>query len=204
GAGPREGPAVKRIAARMAMGVGRMLAWLGKALGRPGLAKAGANLVRKALEQVPRLTEKLLGAQEAALREILRQLQSGDIEKALRRAPAAFADPDQRGLVGTDSRLPDRDPRYSLRALIGSSGPGAAWLGGGDVWNELAREYRRLAQEATARGDFRRAAYLYGVLLRDLRSAANALMAGGLFHDAALLFRDRLNDPFAAASAFDR
>ncbi|HEY1186004.1 MAG TPA: hypothetical protein VGE74_00040, partial [Gemmata sp.] len=58
--------------------------------------------------------------------------------------------------------------------------------------------------EASARGDHRRAAYLYGVLLRDLRGAANALLAGGLFRDAALLLRDRLNDPRAAAEAFDR
>jgi hypothetical protein len=72
------------------------------------------------------------------------------------------------------------------------------------VWGELAREYRRLAHEATARGDHRRAAYLYGVLLRDLRAAANALMAGGLFRDAALILRDKIGDEFAAASAYEQ
>ena len=78
------------------------------------------------------------------------------------------------------------------------------WLGGADIWAELAREYRRLAQEAAARGDHRRAAYIHGVLLRDLRSAANALMAGGLFRDAALIFRDKLNDDLSAARAFEQ
>jgi tetratricopeptide (TPR) repeat protein len=72
------------------------------------------------------------------------------------------------------------------------------------VWAQLANEYRRLAQEALARGDFRRAAYLYGVLLRDLRSAANALSSGGLHKDAAILYRDKLNDPLAAAQSFER
>ncbi|QJW98885.1 hypothetical protein [Frigoriglobus tundricola] len=115
-----------------------------------------------------------------------------------------MADPDRPVRVGTDARLATRDPRYSLRDLIGSGGAATTWFGGGDVWAELAREYRRLAGEAAARGDHRRAAYLYGVLLRDLRAAANTLMAGGLFRDAALLFRDRLSDPRAAADAFER
>ncbi len=199
------GSTLGKIAANTQLAIGGFLAWMGKQLGTPGLASLGGNLARKALEAIPRLSEKVLGEQEAALREVLRQLQSGDIEKALRRAPIAVGDPDQPARVGTDARLGNRDPRYSLRDLIGSGGGAAtAWLGGGDIWNELAREYRRLAEEATARGDFRRAAYLYGVLLRDLRSAANVLMAGGLCRDAALLFRDRLNDPLAAANAFER
>ena len=57
--------------------------------------------------------------------------------------------------------------------------------------------------EAVKRGDYRRAAYLLGVLLRDLRGAANVLKTGGRYHDAALLFRDRLNDPLAAAATFE-
>jgi tetratricopeptide (TPR) repeat protein len=202
---PRAGSTLKGLAAGAILGMGRLVAWLGRALGVPGLAKAGAHLARKAIEQVPRLTEKILGAQEAALREVLRQLREGDVEKALRRAPIAVADPDRPARVGTGADLGSQDPRYSLRALIASgTGPATAWLGGGDVWLQLANEYRRLAEDALRRGDHRRAAYLYGVLLRDLRSAANALMAGGLFRDAAILFRDRLRDELAAASAFEQ
>lgn len=202
---PPGGSLAGRAAARAALATGGLLAWLGRQLGMGGLARAGANLVGRALERVPRLSEKLLGAQEAALRNLLRQLQSGDIEKALRRAPAAVPDPELRGRIGGNADLGRRDPRYSLRDLLGSGGGHAvAWLGGGDVWAQLAAEYRRLAAEAAARGDHRRAAYLYGVLLRDPRAAANALMAGGLFRDAAVLFRDRLKDDAAAAGAFDR
>ena len=60
-----------------------------------------------------------------------------------------------------------------------------------------------MAEEAVKRGDYRRAAYLLGVLLRDLRGAANVLKTGGRYRDAALLMRDRLNDPVGAAATFE-
>ncbi|MDY3563308.1 hypothetical protein R5W23_004808 [Gemmata sp. JC673] len=202
---PPSGSAVRRVAAGAGLAAAGALAWLGKQLGAEGLARLGGGLARRALELVPRLSERLLGEQEAALRDVLRELQNGNVEKGLRHAPPAVADPDQPARVGTDARLAARDPRYSLRDLIGGSGGTAtAWLGGGDVWAQLANEYRRLAAEAAARGDHRRAAYLYGVLLRDLRAAANVLQAGGHYRDAGLLYRDRLKDPQAAAAAFEQ
>lgn len=202
---PPAGSLGQRLTEGVRFGVAGMLAWLGRNLNAPGLAKLGGDLARKAIERVPRLTEKLLGDQEAALREVLRQLQSGEVDKALRRAPIAVADPDARGSIGTNANLGTRDPRYSLRDLISTGGGTATgWLGGGDVWNRLAEEYRRLAQDAARRGDHRRAAYLYGVLLRDPRAAANVLMADGLHRDAAVIFRDRLKDDAAAANAFEQ
>ena len=57
---------------------------------------------------------------------------------------------------------------------------------------ELAAEYRKAAEQAIRRGDYRRAAFIYGKLLRDYRTAANVLMQGGLHHDAAVLF-DRID-----------
>jgi tetratricopeptide (TPR) repeat protein len=202
---PPSAPLGRRVVAGIRYGFGQFLGWLGRHLRVPGFARRGADLARRAVEQVPRLTERLLGAQEAALREVLRQLRSGDVEKALRRAPVAVPDPDAPARVGTNADLGTRDPRYDLRTLVGGGPtPGGVWLGGGGVWALLAEEYRRLAREAQARGDYRRAAYLYGVLLRDPRSAANALVAGGLFRDAGILFRDRVHDLPAAALAFER
>ncbi len=200
---PPAGSLVDRARAGAALRAGQFLAWVGKQLSAPGLGKLGGKMARGAVERVPRLTEKILGAQEAALREVLRQLQSGDIEKALKRAPIAVADPAASGAASASTDLSNRDPRFSLGALLAGGG-GASWLGGGDVWNQLAAEYRKLAEDAARRGDARRAAYLYGVLLRDVRSAANALVAGGYFREAGVLFRDKLGDLPAAAAAFER
>lgn len=201
---PPAGTFMRRLGAGAAMGAAGALAWLGRQLGASGLARMGANLARRAIEQVPRLSERVLGAQEAALRELLRQLQTGDVEKALRRAPIAVADPNQQGSVSGGASLGDRDTRFSLADLLrGGGGAASVWVGGGDVWGLLQAEYRRLAEEAVKRGDYRRAAYLWGVLLRDLRSAANVLKTGGLYRDAALLLRDKLNDPAGAAAAFE-
>ncbi len=194
----------KRIAGRAALAAAKAMAWLGQNMGLGGLARAGANLARRAVESVPRLSEKIIGQQEAALRELLRQLQSGDAEQALKRAPIAVADPNQPGRVSGETNLSERNIGYSFAELFRGSGAGSAWLGGGDVWFKLQTEYRRLAEEAVKRGDYRRAAYLLGVLLRDLRGAANVLKTGGRYRDAALLLRDRLNDPVGAAAVFEQ
>src|SRR5262249_5442300 len=85
----------------------------------------------------------------------------------------------------------------------GGGGRAGIWLGGFDVQQELLREYRRAAEEATRRGDFRRAAYIYAKLLRDYRQAANVLAQGGLHHDAALVYLHKLGDKPAAAGAFE-
>src|SRR5262249_23927868 len=75
--------------------------------------------------------------------------------------------------------------------------------GGFDVQAELVHEYTRAAERASKRGDYRRAAYIYGKLLGDYRSAANALLRGGLHHDAAVVLLERGNDVPGAARAFE-
>lgn len=202
---PKGSSAVVRAVAGGALGVAGVLAWLGKALGLGGLARAAADMARKAIEQVPRLSERVLGEQEAALRELLRQLQGGDVETALRRAPIAVPDPDARGTADAGSRLDEHSTGYSLADLLrgGGVGVGSVWAGGGDVWEMLRAQYRRMAEEAVKRGDYRRAAYLWGVLLRDLRTAANVLRAGGRHRDAAVILRDKLSDPLGAAACFE-
>jgi tetratricopeptide (TPR) repeat protein len=103
----------------------------------------------------------------------------------------------------TDANLPTHNTSYSLGNILGGRRvPGAVWMGGLDVQNQLAAEYRKAAQAATAQGDFRRAAFIYGKLLRDYRQAADVLSRGGLHHDAAILYLDKLGDVLAAARAF--
>ncbi len=200
---PAAGPGAT-AAGKAAAGAGRGLMWLGDKLGWKGLAQAGAGLFAWAAALAPRLTESVLGQQEAALRELLRRFRAGDIEEALRRALPLGGAADRGGAPAGDARLPVHNPTYRLSDLLGSGGgPVAWWLGGADVQRELAAEYRKAAQAATARGDYRRAAFIYGKLLHDYRLAADVLSRGGLHHDAAILYLEKLGDTAAAARSFE-
>ena len=183
---------------------GRGLIGLGRALGLKKLAEWGAGLVGSAVAGVPRLSESVLGRQEAALRALLREFREGNLERALRRALPLGGAGDRGGAPARGARLPVHGTRYSLADLLGAGGgPAGVWLGGYDGQQELAKEYRKAAEAALRAGDYRRAAFIYGKLLRDYRSAAQALMQGGLHHDAAVLYLEKLGDTLAAARAFD-
>ncbi len=194
----------------MSTATGRAQAWLGRLLIRlgnlfswRGLARSGANLVRGALERVPRISEELLGRQEAALRDLLRQFQEGNLEDALRRALPLGGDGVRGGTPADNANLPTHPLRYSLGELLAEGKRGASvWFGGGQVQAKLAEEYRKAAAAAAARGDHRRAAFIYFRLLADYRSAAAVLARGGLYRDAALIYLERLHEPLMAARAF--
>src|SRR5439155_7378722 len=72
-----------------------------------------------------------------------------------------------------------------------------------ELQRELEREYRKQAEAATRRGDYRRAAFIYGKLLGDYRMAAAVLAQGGLHHDAAVIYLKRLEDHLSAAREFE-
>jgi tetratricopeptide (TPR) repeat protein len=194
-----------RLLSQAQLAAGRGLMGLGKLLGAQGLARLGASWVKNAIEQAPRLSEALLGQQEAALRNLLRDFREGNLERALRRALPLGSPGDRGGIPARNAQLPFHNLTYSLANLLGGSGggPGSVWFGGYDVHAELLREYRKAAEDAVKRGDFRRAAFIYGKLLRDYRMAAHVLMQGGLHHDAAVLYLDKLGDVLAAARAFE-
>jgi MoxR-vWA-beta-propeller ternary system domain bpX3 len=141
----------------------------------------------------------------ALLRKLVREFREGDPSKALRRA-IPIANPSDPALPRRDYRLPWSDAIYRLADLLRRPGRGEAWgvrYAQPRVVRELADEYRKAAERAVRHGDFRRAAYIYGVLLADDRMAAKALERGGLHHDAAVLYLNKLNDPAAAAVAFE-
>lgn len=186
------------------MGAGKTLFHLGNLLGLKGLASVGAGWMNKAMDMVPRLSESVLGQQEAALRELLRLFRLGNLEDALRRALPLGDGGGRGGTPYTGQNLPTHSLLYSLSSLLGGrGGPVSIWYGGADVQAELSKEYRRAAEEAIRKGDFRRAAFIYGKLLSDYRMAANVLMQGCLFHDAAVLYLSKVNDRRAAARAFE-
>ena len=164
---------------------------------------SGASWVGRALNRVPRLSEALLDRQAAALRALLNEFRAGDLERALRRALPMGEPGGARGSVADPGdRLPTRRTTYALNDLL-STGPAAMWFGNEDVMAELSREYRKAALHAVQTGDYRRAAFIYGTLLKDYSAAAQALLRGGLHHDAAILFLAKLDDRRSAARAFE-
>jgi hypothetical protein len=202
---PADAGAASTAAGRAALALGKALERLGGVLGSGKLAAAGAEWIERALRFAPRLNEDLLGRQAAALRELLREFREGNIERALRHALPLSEPGEQRGAPPSGSdRLPPVDLSYGLSGLLGPNRGVSLWLGGQpDIMAELTREYRKAAEEALRRGDFRRAAAIYGKLLRDYRAAANALIRGRLFRDAAVLMLERLDDRRGAACAFE-
>jgi hypothetical protein len=189
---------------KAALGTGKGLAWLGRALHLGWLARAGAKMMAAGLAAAPRLTEALLGRQEAALRELLRRFRAGDVENALRHALPLREDRPRGPAVAGDC-LPAHNLLYSLSTILGrgGSGPASYWMSSEELYRELNREYRKQAELATRRGDHRRAAFIYAMLLGDYRLAAGVLAQGGLHHDAALLYLNKAGDALAAAREFE-
>lgn len=202
--GPQDATSPTSLAGKAATGAGKGLMGLGAMLGIKALADLGAGWVDRAAGRLPRLTETMLGKQEGALRELLRQFREGDVDQALRHALPLGGGGERGGLPSGDGKLPDVDPTYSLQSIMGSGrGPTGLWFGGIDLQAELAREYRKAAEDAERRGDFRRAAYIHGKLLNDFTTAAMLLSRAGLHRDAAYIYQFRLRDLDSAARAFE-
>lgn len=184
--------------------LGQGLFWLGSKLNWKGLAQVGANLIRRAIEQAPTISERVLGQQESRLRQLLRQFKDGNVDDALRHA-LPMGDPGGRGgRVASDAQLPFHNLRYKLSEFLGLAVGGASvWLGGSSIMDELQREYRKAAEDAANRGDFLRAAVIYGKLLRDWARMASMLARAGMHHDAALVYLQRMSDPMQAAREFE-
>lgn len=200
---PRTGPA-GQVTGWIGANAGKALHWMGNKLRMKWLAGLGASLIGKAMQAAPRLAESLLGRQEAALRQLLKDFREGRLDQALRRA-LPLGDGSGRGGAASDDELPRHSLRYSLGELLGDSNrPASHWFGGGDVMAQLVEEYKKVAEQAVRQGDHRRAAYIYAKLLRDYRKAADILSQGGLHRDAAVLYLDKLGDELSAARSFEQ
>src|SRR5206468_3671294 len=69
---PSSGGVFGKLFGGMAYLVGKGVLSLGNLSGLKGIARAGARLIQSAMSLAPRLSESVLGKQEAALRELLR------------------------------------------------------------------------------------------------------------------------------------
>lgn len=203
---PAAAGAGKTAANQARMNLGQMLAALGNALGIGKLKRAGQRMIEQAVDAVPRLGEKVFGNQEAALRDLLKKFREGKIDDALKRAIPKADAASYRGRADAGARLPMHNLRYSLANILGGGGgggPASIWYGHDDVVADLFREYRMAAEDASRRGDFRRAAFIYGKLLSEWREAADVLARGGLHHDSAIVYRDKIGDHLKAAEQFE-
>lgn len=181
---------------------GHIMAWLGVKLGLSGIAGKGADMLQKAFDKVPRLSEFLMNQQEAMLRRLLKDFREGRIEDALRRA-LPLGGNNLSGLAG-NANLPTHNLAYSLANLLGNRhGPGGAWFTPDNLYYSLQAEYRKQAEQAARRGDFRRAAFIYAKLLGDMAGAARILAQGGLHRDAAIIYHEVLHNYRAAAQEWE-
>jgi tetratricopeptide (TPR) repeat protein len=137
------------------------------------------------------------------LRELLRQFREGKVEDALRRALPLGPESGRGSNVAQDANLPQHNLGYRLGDYLGARAAGSLWLGGGSVYDDLHLEYRKAANAAEQRGDFLRAAVIWGKLLRDWGRMAALLARAGLHHDSALVYLEMLHDPLQAAREFE-
>ncbi|MBZ0134734.1 MAG: hypothetical protein K8I27_00005 [Planctomycetes bacterium] len=194
----------KSMLGKAEFAAGKVLAKLGGMFGSKGMQQAGGNLIGKGLNHNPKMTEGLMGKQEAALRDLLRKFKEGRVDEALRRALPLGAEASRGARPSGSALLPFHNLMYSLGGLIGRGSGGAGmWFTEPDIYGALVGEYRKAADDARKSGDHRRAAYIYGKLLGDYRTAALTLQQGGLHHDAAVLYLKKLNDPVSAARAWE-
>ncbi len=200
---PEDASLPGRLLGKSAMGLGGALRWLGNVSHFKGLANLGGMLMAGGLALAPRLSEKLMGKQEAGLRDLLEEFRKGNIDKALRRALPLGASGARGGAPHQGTQLPTHNLGYSLGNILGGWGPASLWYTPDQLFYELQREYRKQAEAAVKRGDYRRAAFIYGKLLSDYALAATTLAQGGLHHDAAVLYLKRLQDPLSAAREFE-
>lgn len=191
-----------RMMGGAAMKMGGALRWLGGALRLHWLASLGGAMMAGGLALAPRLSEKIMGQHAARLRELLEDFRNGNIERALRRA-LPLGQESNSGAFSSGAQLPSHDLGYSLENVLGDWGPASLWYTPDQLFRELQREYRRQAELAVQRGDYRRAAFIYGKLLGDFPMAAATLAQGGLHHDAAIVYLKRVHDYYAAAREFE-
>ena len=177
--------------------------------GQAGGARGSAGGEGSWLDSLAKWSKNLLGSisketEELRHREILRLMEmlKNNPEEGLKYA-IPFGGGEGRGMAPPGSHLFERPVDFSLRNL-GGGGPIDYWNLPDHYYQELAKQYRALANRELQLGRYRRAAFIFAELLHELHAAASALEAGGDWREAAILYRTKLNQPLAAAQCLER
>ncbi|MCE5279454.1 MAG: hypothetical protein ABFD92_02395 [Planctomycetaceae bacterium] len=171
--------------------------------GRPGGDGPGwlDKMAQWAAQKASTASQRLMAARFKELARLMRLMES-DPDAGLRYALPLAGSTAHRGVARPGSRLGPRSTDFNLSRLGGGEAA--------DFWDmpyeyqaQLMRQYRQAADREIALGRFRRAAYIYAVLLGDHHSAANVLKQGRHFREAAAVFRDHLKNPLEAARCLE-
>ena len=144
--------------------------------------------------------KKIQNARQQELDKLM-DLMDKNPEEGLRYALPLGGHEARRGKAAPGWTLGQRDLR------LGNSQGGAA----SDGWNldyetqlRLEKQYRKAANDAEAKEDYERAAYIYGELLNDWAAAASALIKAGRHRDAVGIYLHKLNNKQQAAAALEK
>ncbi len=172
------------------MALSKLAGWLaGKAGGGVGGGSGGGR-------------ESLEGQRDSALDKLL-DMFDNDFEQALRYA-IPLDDPYQkRGMGSAGGSLSEKDARFNLGRIGGGVG-GNTWNIEPNRYQILRERYLKAANEAIARGDFEKAAYIYAHLLHDLNGAANVLQQGKMYREAAAIYKEHLKNLDKAAECLEK
>lgn len=212
------GSVAGRAAGKLVLGMLGMLKAVSDAIGRkrppvPSARRANAPRPGNAGGGIPGglsqwLNRKLAAASErmlaARFKEIARlmRLMESDPDQALRYA-LPLSGMATRGLAAPASRLALRSTQFDL-SMLGGGRAADIWDVPYDYQTKLIQQYRQAANREMGLGRFRRAAYIFAVLLGDHHSAANALRQGRHFREAAVMYKDYLKNTAEAARCLEQ
>jgi tetratricopeptide (TPR) repeat protein len=124
-----------------------------------------------------------------------------DTDEALQYAIPLSSPYLNRGESAPSARLSRRPLQFNLGRLGGGYAVDGWNLD--NYYNDLRSKYIQAAQNAIARKDFKKAAYVYAHLLGDYSAAAATLRQGKHFREAAVLYKEHLSNPLLAATCLE-
>ncbi len=140
--------------------------------------------------------------QSEALERLLQQFNDGDTDEALRRALPLGGEEARGGELTDNADLPVHPSGGAWWGFGGWGGRVGLWRTDAEMERRLREAYRRAADDAVRRGDFKKAAFIHGKLLGDWSEAARLLTTGGLHDEAAEVWLHRVGDRRLAAGAY--
>lgn len=153
-----------------------------------------------------RLAEKWQDLEERNKQEVdkLLDMFKNDPEEALRYA-IPLDDGTSRGKGATSStfRLTRRWNELNLFGRHPGTSGGTV-VGMDNERDRLKRQYEATAKALIAKGDHRKAAFVYLRLLKDYRLAAQTLEEGGLYAEAASIYLEHSRDKVKAAECYEK